>query len=73
MRIPADAIIADDKLTQYLLVQRLWDDKSGFLRQAGFVLEKWNELHDAIRRLAGTVDAIENRPTSTARSTALTA
>ena len=39
MLIPKDAIIADEKLTRYLLVPRLWDDKSGFLAQAGFMLD----------------------------------
>jgi hypothetical protein len=60
MRIPADGIIAEDKLTHYLLVQRLWDDKSGFLCQAGFVLEKWTELRDAIRVLSNAVDAVDD-------------
>jgi hypothetical protein len=60
MRIPADGIIAEDKLTHYLLVQRLWDDKSGYLRQAGFVLEKWTELRDAIRALTMAVEAVED-------------
>jgi len=38
MRIPPDAVIDERKLTDYLLVPRPWDDKSAFLRQAGFVL-----------------------------------
>ena len=33
MRIPADATIAAEKLTGYLLLPRQWDDKSKFLRQ----------------------------------------
>jgi hypothetical protein len=60
MRIPPDAIISDEKLTRYLLVQRLWDDKSGFLRQAGFNLNNWTELRRAIRSLADSSDATEN-------------
>jgi hypothetical protein len=60
MRIPKDATIAGEKLTKYLLVQRQWDDKSGFLRKAGFELENWNKLRDAIRRLADAADAIED-------------
>lgn len=59
MRIPEDAIIADDKLNRYLLVERPWDDKSGFLHRAGFTLETWTDLRDAIRMLAGSTDAVE--------------
>lgn len=60
MRIPADAVIDDAKLTEYLLVQRPWDDKSGYLHRAGFNLENWTELRQAIRRLADAVDAVED-------------
>lgn len=41
MRIPPDAVIDEAKFTRYLLVPRPWDDKSGYLRQAGFALENW--------------------------------
>jgi hypothetical protein len=57
MQIPEDAIIADDKLNKYLLVQRPLDDKSGFLFRAGFTLNNWAELRDAIRRLTASTDA----------------
>jgi len=60
MRIPSDATIDDTKLTDYLLVQRPWDDKSGYLRGAGFELKNWPELRTAIRQLADDVDAIED-------------
>ncbi len=60
MRIPSDATIDDTKLTDYLLVQRPWDDKSGFLRRAGFELKNWADLRTAIRRLADTGDVIED-------------
>src|SRR3954468_13675573 len=59
MRVPDDAIIADDKLTKYLLVHRLWDDKSSFLERLGFTLENWTALGNAIRQLADSVDAME--------------
>jgi len=58
MRIPADAIIADDKLTRYLLVQRTFDDKSGFLAQAGFTIYNWALLRQAIRTLADSAEAL---------------
>ena len=60
MRIQSDAIIDDTKLTDYLLVQRPWDDKSGYLRRAGFELENWSDLRDAIKGLAEAVDAVED-------------
>jgi hypothetical protein len=61
MRIPPDAVIDDAKFTRYLLVPRQWDDKSGYLRQAGFERENWPELLAAVRRLADAVDAVEDR------------
>lgn len=60
MRIPPDATIDETKFTSYLLVQRPWDDKSGYLRGAGFELKNWLDLRAAIRRLADAVDAVED-------------
>ena len=60
MRIPDRAIIADEKITRYLLVQRPSDDKSGFLRKAGFTAENHAALRRAIRNLADSNDAIED-------------
>ena len=59
MRIPADAIIADDKLTRYLLVHRPFDDKSGFLAQAGFTVYNWAVLRQAIRGLADSSEGLK--------------
>jgi hypothetical protein len=70
MRIPQDATIDETKFTGYLLVQRPWDDKSDYLRHAGFELKNWQELRAAIRRLADAVDAVETARTNTARSIA---
>lgn len=61
MRIPPDSVIDETKFTHYLLVPRPWDDKSGYLRQAGFTLENWPDLLAAVRRLADAVDAVEDR------------
>ena len=36
MKLPADAIIAREKLTRYLLVRQARGDKSAFLAQAGY-------------------------------------
>ncbi len=60
MRIPADAIIAPEKLTRYLLVERPWDDKAGFLARGGFTLANPRALERAIRELAATAEAIED-------------
>jgi hypothetical protein len=56
MRIPSDAIIDDAKLTSYLLVPRPWDDKSAYLRRAGFELKNWSALRAAVRQLAQALD-----------------
>jgi hypothetical protein len=60
MRIPADAVIAAEKLTRYLLRPRPWDDKSGFLGQVGFSTENPAELETAIRAMTVAHDAIED-------------
>ncbi len=60
MRIPADAIIPLEKLTDYLLVARLWDDKSQFLSQAGFTVNNSASLEIAIRQMVLAFDAIED-------------
>lgn len=60
MRIPPDAEISRDKLENYLLVHRPWDDKSRFLARAGFDRSNWAKLEQAIRQLAARVEAVEN-------------
>jgi hypothetical protein len=62
MRIPADeAIIPSEKLTQYLLVARVEDDKSRFLAQGGFTSENPGDLETAIRQLIRENDAVQDR------------
>jgi hypothetical protein len=61
MKIPHDAIIPEAKLTRYLLIPREQDDKSKFLTQAGFTLDNPELLKTAIRQLADTVEAVEDR------------
>ena len=36
MKLASDVVIAEDKLTRYLLVWRPHSDKSGYLAQAGY-------------------------------------
>ena len=49
MKLPSDTVIAPEKLTKYLLVQREFDDKSQFLRQAGYTLDNWEQLKADLR------------------------
>lgn len=61
MNIPEDAIIPDEKITRYLLVQKLRSDKSKFLAQAGFTQENPEALREAIQLLVKGVEATEDR------------
>jgi hypothetical protein len=61
MRIPEDSIVPDDKITRYLLVPQLRNDKSKFLAQAGFTPENSEALKLAIQMQAVVEDAIEER------------
>ncbi len=61
MKIPVDAIIPEPKLTKYLLVFKPRNDKSQFLAQAGFTLEKWQTLKIAIQQLSQSVEAVQDR------------
>ncbi|MEM6837103.1 MAG: DUF6883 domain-containing protein [Cyanobacteria bacterium P01_C01_bin.120] len=49
MKLSLNAVIAEAKLTQYLLVWRDADDKSKFLEQAGYTLENWQQLEADLR------------------------
>jgi len=57
MKLPRDVVIAEEKLTQYLLVWRARNDKSGYLAQAGYNLSDWEVLEAGLRRLAVTAEA----------------
>lgn len=48
VRIPESAIISDDKISRYLLVQKARNNKSKFLAQAKFILESLGALKIAI-------------------------
>jgi hypothetical protein len=58
--MPQDAIIPDDKISNYLLKYRDKDDKSKFLAQAGFTEDNPEKLKLAILQLMETVDPIED-------------
>jgi hypothetical protein len=61
VKIPEDALIPDDKITRYLLVQKVRNDKSKFLAKAGFTIDNPEVLRSAIQAIAGAGDAIEDR------------
>lgn len=56
MKLPSDVVIAEEKLTQYLLVWRARNDKSGYLALAGYQSSNWHLLEADLRQLAGTVE-----------------
>jgi hypothetical protein len=60
MKIPPDAIIPEQKLTKYLLVFKLRNDKSKYLDQAGFNLNNWQQLKIAIQKIIQENEAIED-------------
>ncbi len=49
MFLSQDAIIAEEKLTKYLLVLLPKDDKSQFLAQAGYMLNNWQQFEGDLR------------------------
>ena len=61
MKIPDSALIPEDKLTRYLLVPRIKDDKSKFLALAGFTQANPEKLLIAISQLITTYEALEDR------------
>ncbi|WP_254565631.1 DUF6883 domain-containing protein [Oscillatoria sp. HE19RPO] len=61
MKIPDNAIIPDAKLTRYLLVFHVRNDKSQFLARAGFTLENSERLDAALRQLIASNEAIYDR------------
>lgn len=58
MKLSRDAIIAEAKLTKYLLVWRDADDKSRFLEQAGYTLENWKQLEADLRNQILPLEAV---------------
>lgn len=57
MILPADAQIAAEKLTRYLLVPKARNDKSKWLSRAGYTPENWTRLEADIRQQVLTQDA----------------
>lgn len=63
MKLPADAVIAQTKLTEYLLKFRREDDKSLFLGRAGYKLDNWQQLEKDLRQQILSLEAIEYEQT----------
>ena len=63
VKIPDDSIIPLEKLTRYLLVAKVRNDKSKYLAHAGFRQENPEALMQAIRYLTGTVEAEQEKTT----------
>ena len=64
MKLPANAQIAPEKLTRYLLVRRPAGDKSEFLKQAAYTLDNPEPLEEDIRRQILTLDAVSVEKTN---------
>lgn len=58
---PSDVVIPLEKLTEYLLVPRVRNDKSKFLAQAGFTTENPAVLKQAICDLIVRNDIVQER------------
>lgn len=58
MKLPSDVVIAEEKLTKYLLVWRPRNDKSGFLAQAGYGLSNCDVLEADLRQLAANAEVV---------------
>ncbi len=57
MKLPADSLIAGDKLTRYLLVSQAHGDKSVFLAQVGYTLGNADDLLRDLRLQILSLDA----------------
>lgn len=64
MKLPADAQIAPEKLTKYLLVKRPVGDKSEFLKGAGYTLDNSERLEEDIRKQILVLDAVSLEKTN---------
>jgi hypothetical protein len=61
MKLPAETIIAPEKITQYLLVPQARGDKSGFLERAGYTSEHADELLRDLRVQLLPLEAIPGK------------
>jgi len=57
MKLPQDTIIAEAKITHYLLRKQQINDKSQFLARAGYCLETANKLEQHLREQILSLEA----------------
>jgi len=67
MKLPENTVISRDKLTKYLLVLRKRSDKSQWLAQAGYRIERWQVLEDDLRNQILSNDAAAMEDTAYGR------
>jgi len=67
-----NAVIATAKLTGYLLVPLAKDDKSQFLAQAGYTIEKWQQLERDLREQILSLEALPTARTQYGQKYAIT-
>jgi hypothetical protein len=61
MKMPLSLVIQDQKLTHYLLVYQVKDDKSEFLRRAGYTLQNWQLLRQDILKVTADAEVAGSR------------
>lgn len=63
MKLEPPFLLAESKLSDYLLIPLPKDDKSNYLRLAGYELDNWTVLKDDLMKLVQTADALFERTT----------
>src|SRR5947208_15080960 len=58
MRLPANTVIAEEKLARYLLLPQARGDKSAFLAQAGYVMGITGRLLEDLRTQVLPLEAV---------------
>jgi hypothetical protein len=67
-----NAVIAKAKLTEYLLVPLMKNDKSQFLAQAGYTINNWQQLERDLREQILSLEAIPTMQTRYGQKYAIT-
>ncbi len=62
MKLSGQIIIEPSKITEYLLVWKAENDKSGFLKMLGYSRSTWQELADEISAIVRENEAVYSRP-----------
>ena len=63
MQLPSGLVVQDRKLTHYLLVYQVEDDKSEFLASAGYTLQNWQLLKRDRLKAMTIAEVVEVMPT----------